>query len=308
MPFFGAHLSVSKGYRAMGESALSIGADTFAFFSRGPRGGRLKKLDRADMAGLVAILEENRFGPVVAHAPYTYNLAAAKPDLALWAREAMAEDIERLDLIPGCLYNFHPGSHVGQGAERGVELVAEGLNCVLRPDQRTVVLLETMAGKGTEVGRSFEELAAIIDRVELDSLVGVCLDTCHVSDGGYAVGERLDEVLDEFDAVVGLDRLRALHVNDSKNACGAHKDRHERIGLGHLGLEAFQALVTNPRLAGLPMVLETPQELEGYGFEIGLLRRLAAGEALESVQASLDERAAQDEKGAEAAAGDGTEA
>lgn len=277
MPYIGCHLSTTKGYKAMGTTALEIGADTFAFFPRPPRGGAMRALDQADLDGLVSLMDEHGFGPLVAHAPYVYNLASAKEDVRERTRQTMVEDIERLDLIPGCLYNFHPGAHVGQGAERGIELVAEGLNAVLREGQRTPVLLETMAGKGSELGRSFEELAAIIDAVELDGLVGVCLDTCHISDGGYDVAADLGAVLDEFDATVGLDRLRALHLNDSKNPVGSHKDRHERLGQGTIGLALFEAVVREPRLAGLPMILETPCDLPGYAEEIALLRAAVKG-------------------------------
>ncbi len=272
----GCHLSTSEGYAAMGRRALQIGATTFAFFTRNPRGGNAKQLNPADVAELRRIMAENSFGRLVAHAPYTMNLCSSKPETVEFARRAMAGDLERMESLPGNLYNFHPGSHVKQGAERGVELIAEGLNEVLVPGQRTVVLLETMAGKGTEVGRSFEELARVIERVRHDELVGVCLDTCHVWDAGYDVEGDLDAVLDEFDRVVGLGRLRALHLNDSKNPRGSRKDRHERIGEGHIGADAFRAIVSNDRLRGLPMILETPNELPGYAAEIALLRSFAA--------------------------------
>ncbi len=272
----GCHLSTSEGYAAMGRRALEIGATTFAFFTRNPRGGNAKKLDPADVAELRRTMEENSFGRLVAHAPYTMNLCSSKPETVEFARRAMADDLERMESLPGNLYNFHPGSHVKQGAERGIELIAEGLNEVLTPGQGTVVLLETMAGKGTEVGRSFEELARVIERVRHDELVGVCLDTCHVWDAGYDVAADLDAVLDEFDRVIGLGRLRALHLNDSKNPRGSRKDRHERIGEGHIGADAFCAIVSNDRLKGLPMILETPNELPGYAAEIALLRSFAA--------------------------------
>ena len=271
----GCHLSTSDGYEAMGKTALGIGADTFAFFTRNPRGGNAKPLDPADVAALRALMEANGFGRLVAHAPYTMNLCSAKPETVDFARRAMAGDLERMESLPGNYYNFHPGSHVKQGADEGIRLICEGLNEVLEPGIRTTVLLETMAGKGTEVGRSFEELARIIDGTEHDELLGVCLDTCHVADGGYDIVFDLDGVLDEFDRVVGLDRLHALHLNDSKNPLGSHKDRHEKIGQGTLGLETFRAVVTNPRLAGLPMILETPNELPGYAAEIALLRNMA---------------------------------
>lgn len=276
----GCHLSTSDGFGAMGRTALDIGATTFAFFTRNPRGGKAKVIDPDDVAALRALMEKNGFGKLVAHAPYTMNLCSAKAVTVDFARRAMADDLVRMESLPGNYYNFHPGSHVKQGAERGIELICEGLNEVLEPGIRTTVLLETMAGKGTEVGRSFEELARIIDGVEHDELLGVCLDTCHVWDGGYDVVGDLDGVLDEFDRVIGLDRLRALHLNDSKNPCGSHKDRHERIGEGCIGAEAFRAVVTNPRLRDLPMILETPNELPGYAAEISLLRGFAGeGEA-----------------------------
>ncbi|MBM6814467.1 deoxyribonuclease IV [Olsenella uli] len=275
----GCHLSTASGYAAMAADAVSISATTFAFFTRNPRGGNARELDDADLAAFLGTLREHGIGPLVAHAPYTYNLCSAKPETVEFARRAMREDLARMERLPGHLYNFHPGSHVKQGADEGVRLICEGLNEVLEPGQRTTVLLETMAGKGTEVGRSFEELARIIDGVGHDELLGVCLDTCHVADAGYDIVGDLDGVLDEFDRVIGLDRLRALHLNDSKNPLGSHKDRHERIGAGALGLETFRAVVTSPRLAGLPMVLETPQPgLDGWAEEIALLRRLAAGE------------------------------
>lgn len=275
----GCHLSTSRGYAAMADDAVSIGATTFAFFTRNPRGGNARELDADDVAAFLATLREHDFGPLVAHAPYTYNLCSAKPETVGFARRAMREDLARLEALPLNYYNFHPGSHVKQGADEGVRLICEGLNEVLEPGQRTCVLLETMAGKGTEVGRSFEELARIIDGVAHDELLGVCLDTCHVWDAGYDVAGALDDVLDEFDRVIGLDRLRALHLNDSKNPRGSHKDRHERIGQGQIGLDAFAAVVRCSRLAGLPMVLETPQDgLDGWAAEIALLRGLAAGE------------------------------
>lgn len=276
----GCHLSTSDGFGAMGRTALDIGATTFAFFTRNPRGGKAKAIDPDDVAALRALMEKNGFGKLVAHAPYTMNLCSAKAVTVDFARRAMADDLVRMESLPGNYYNFHPGSHVKQGAERGIELICEGLNEVLEPGIRTTVLLETMAGKGTEVGRSFEELARIIDGVEHDELLGVCLDTCHVWDGGYDVVGDLDGVLDEFDRVIGLDRLRALHLNDSKNPRGSHKDRHERIDEGCIGAEAFRAVVTNLRLRDLPMILETPNELSGYAAEISLLRGFAGeGEA-----------------------------
>ena len=271
----GCHLSTSKGYLAMGKTALAIGANTFAFFTRNPRGGAAKAIDPADAAALRELLTANNFGTLVAHAPYTLNPCSDKPHAREFARECMADDLVRIEAVPGSYYNFHPGSHVKQGADVGIELIAGLLNEVLRPQQTTTVLLETMAGKGTEVGRTFEELAAIIERVELSDHMGVCLDTCHVHDGGYDIVNNLDGVLDEFDRVIGIERLRAVHLNDSKNPCGAHKDRHERIGEGYIGLEAFERIVTHPQLRDLPFILETPNELPGYAAEIELLRKLA---------------------------------
>ena len=271
----GCHLSTANGYAAMADDAVSIGATTFAFFTRNPRGGNARELDAQDPEGFLDTLEKHGIGPLVAHAPYTYNLCSAKPETVEFARRAMREDLARMERLPGHLYNFHPGTHVKQGADEGIRLICEGLNEVLEPGQATTVLLETMAGKGTEVGRSFEELARIIEGVTHDELLGVCLDTCHVADAGYDIVHDLDGVLDEFDRVIGLGRLRALHLNDSKNPLGSHKDRHERIGEGTLGLETFRAVVTNPRLEGLPMVLETPQtSLDGWAAEIALLRGL----------------------------------
>ena len=254
----GCHLSTSKGFLAMGETALSIGANTFAFFTRNPRGGKAKAIDPADAAALRALMAEHNFGPLVAHAPYTLNPCSDKPHAREFALECMADDLVRMESVPGNYYNFHPGSHVKQGAKAGIELISGLLNQVLRPEQTTTVLLETMAGKGTEVGRTFEELAAIIDRVELSDHMGVCLDTCHIHDGGYDIVNDLDGVLDEFDRVIGLDRLRAVHINDSKNPCGAHKDRHECIGQGFIGVDAFQRIVTHPALRDLPFILKPP--------------------------------------------------
>ncbi len=271
----GCHLSTSKGFLAMGKTACAIGANTFAFFTRNPRGGAAKAIDPADAAALRELMAANDFGTLVAHAPYTLNPCSDKPHAREFARQCMADDLVRMEAVPHSYYNFHPGSHVKQGAEAGIELIAGLLNEVLRPDQTTTVLLETMAGKGTEVGRTFEELAAIIDRVELSDRLGVCLDTCHVHDGGYDIVNDLDGVLDEFDRVVGIERLRAVHINDSKNPCGAHKDRHERIGDGFIGIEAFARIVRHPQLRDLPFILETPNELGGYAAEIKLLRELA---------------------------------
>ncbi|MDO4797402.1 MAG: deoxyribonuclease IV [Coriobacteriales bacterium] len=271
----GCHLSVAQGFASMGQTALSIGATTFAFFTRNPRGGNAKPADEKDMAALRSLMQENGFGKLVAHAPYTMNLCSAKPDVVDFGRRAMAEDLRRLELLPNNYYNFHPGSHVGQGAQAGVALICQALDEVLAPGFATTVLLETMAGKGSEVGRTFEELQQILEGCACGDQLGVCLDTCHVWDGGYDVRDDLDGVLAEFDRVIGLDRLKALHLNDSKNPLGAHKDRHEKIGEGHIGLEAFGRIVRDPRLASLPMILETPNELDGYRQEIALLREAA---------------------------------
>ncbi len=282
----GCHLSTTKGYRAMGETALSIGANTFAFFTRNPRGGKAKELDMDDVAALRELMSQNDFGPLVAHAPYTYNPCSAKERAREFALEAMAEDLRRMEALPGNYYNFHPGAHVGQGSDAGIQMIVDTLCQVMFEGQQTTVLLETMSGKGTEVGRSFEELALIIEgvadkRPELSAKLGVCLDTCHVNDAGYDIVCDLDGVLDEFDRVVGIERLRAVHINDSKNPCGAHKDRHECIGKGYLGSEEFgggmqvmQNIVSNGRLRALPFILETPNELAGYAAEIKLLRSL----------------------------------
>ena len=268
----GNHLSASKGYAAMGKMALKLDANTFAFFTRNPRGGKAKVIDEKDVENYLAIAEEHNFGKLVAHAPYTMNLCAAKEDVRNFSREMIADDLKRMEYTPGNYYNFHPGSHVGQGAEAGIELIADALNEVLTPEQSTIVLLETMAGKGTEVGRSFEELRAIIDRVSLQEKVGVCFDTCHVWDGGYDIVNHLDEVLDEFDRVIGLERLYAVHFNDSLNDCNTHKDRHAKIGEGKIGAEALRRVATHPKLSGRPFILETPNDEEGYAKEIALIR------------------------------------
>lgn len=276
MRLIGSHISSAAGYAAMARQARKLGANTFAFFTRNPRGGAVKPLDEDDVAAYRALAQEYALGTVVAHAPYTYNACAAKPELRRFAQEAMREDLARLERIPGCCYNFHPGSHVGQGAEEGIALIAALLNEVLPVAQHTTVLLETMAGKGSEVGRTFEELRAILDAVEPEQCakLGVCLDTCHVWDGGYDIKSNLDGVLARFDAVVGLGRLRAVHCNDSLNPLGAHKDRHARIGEGYLGEEAFRSVVNHPALAGLPLILETPNDDAGWTREIALLRSM----------------------------------
>ena len=274
----GCHLSVAKGFLAMAKSAASIDANTFQFFTRNPRGGKAKAIDPADMEAFHDYAAEHGITRILAHAPYTLNPCSKNPDTREFARQTLAEDLVRMEETPGQLYNMHPGSHTGQGTEAGIEMIAEALNEVLRPEQTTTLLLETMAGKGSEVGRTFEEIAAIIDRVEIETHVGVCLDTCHVWDAGYDIAGDLDGVLDEFDQAIGLDRLRAIHLNDSLNPCGAHKDRHARLGEGHIGLQALLAVTRHPDLRDLPFYLETPNDtLAGYAAEIAAVRE-AAGE------------------------------
>lgn len=277
MFYIGCHLSASDGFLAMGRTALSIGANTFQFFTRNPRGSKAKAIDPADVAAFLALAAENGFGTLVAHAPYTINPCSKDEHTREFARMTLADDLKRMEHLPGNVYNFHPGSHTGQGMETGIAQIAETLNAILTPDIRTTVLLETMSGKGSEVGSRFEELREIIDRVALSDKLGVCLDTCHVSDAGYDIADDLDGVLTEFDRVIGLDRLRAVHVNDSLNPWGAHKDRHARIGEGCLGAEALGRVVRHPALQGLPFVLETPNELPGYAREIALLKALREG-------------------------------
>ena len=274
MFYIGCHLSASDGFLAMGKTALSIGANTFQFFTRNPRGSKAKAIDPADVAAFLALAAEHGFGTLVAHAPYTINPCSKDERTREFARMTLADDLRRMEHIPGNVYNFHPGSHTGQGMEAGIGQIAETLNAILTPDIRTTVLLETMSGKGSEVGSRFEELREIIDRVELSDKLGVCLDTCHVSDAGYDIADDPDGVLTEFDRVIGLDRLRAVHVNDSLNPVGSHKDRHARIGEGCLGAEALGRVVRHPALQGLPFVLETPNELPGYAREIVLLKEL----------------------------------
>lgn len=273
MLHIGCHLSSSKGFAAMGKTALSIGADTFAFFTRNPRGSKAKEIDPKDVEKFQALWELNRTIPLVAHAPYTLNPASSKEEVRTFARETIADDLRKLEAVPGNYYNMHPGNHLGQGSETGIALIAQCLNAVLDPDLSTTLLLETMAGKGTEVGRTFGELRAIIDRLDHPEKVGVCLDTCHVWDGGYDIASDLDGVLEEFDRTLGLDRLKAIHLNDSKNPLGAHKDRHEKLGLGCIGLETLKNVVNHPALQGLPFILETPNELAGYQAEIALMRQ-----------------------------------
>ena len=268
----GNHVTSSKGYAAMGKIALELGGDTFAFFTRNPRGGQAKEISTADAEKLCVLLEQNSFGKLVAHAPYTMNVCAAREDVRQFSWEMIAEDLVRMEHTPGNYYNFHPGCHVGQGTEIGIQLIADALNAAIRPQQSTIVLLETMAGKGSEIGGRFEELRAIIDRVSCQYKVGVCLDTCHVWDGGYDLVNHPDEVLEEFDRIIGLDRLHAIHFNDSMNECGSHKDRHQKLGEGKIGLEGMKRIALHPLLQGKPFILETPNDDEGYAREIALVR------------------------------------
>lgn len=277
----GCHLSISKGYLHMGKEALSIGANTFQYFTRNPRGGKARAFDEADMKALAKFIEEHHFGKILGHAPYTLNGCAKDEGLREFARQSMREDLERLEYLPHQLYNFHPGSHVKQGVDQGISYIVDMLNEVLFPGMKTMVLLETMAGKGTEVGRTFEEIARIIDGVKLKEYIGVCMDTCHIHEGGYDIIDNLDGVLAEFDSIIGLDRIHAIHFNDSKNPRGAHKDRHEKIGEGHIGIEALGAVITHPKLRHLPFYLETPNELDGYAKEIAMLKEIYANEVKE---------------------------
>ena len=275
MLHIGCHLSSSRGFAAMGRQALELGADTFQFFTRNPRGSRAKALDMDDVQALQELLCAHHFAPIIAHAPYTLNLCGAQEENRAFARQVMAEDLARMEHLPGQYYNFHPGSHVGQGVEIGAELIAQALNDLVTPEQSTIVLLETMAGKGSEVGGSFAELRRILDQVSLPDKVGVCLDTCHVWDAGYDIVHDLDGVLTAFDNTIGLSRLKAVHLNDSLNPLGARKDRHARIGEGCIGVQALGAVVRHPALRHLPFCLETPNELPGYAEEIRLMRQLA---------------------------------
>ncbi len=270
----GCHLSASDGFVAMAKTALSIGANTFQYFSRNPRGSKARPLDLKDIEDFNSLAKENGIDVILCHAPYTMNACSSNPGLRDLAREMMAEDLSRLSYIPGALYNFHPGSHTGQGTEVGIEEIAEVLNSVLTPETETKVLLETMAGKGSEVGGVFEELANIIDKTTLSDKIGVCLDTCHIHDGGYDINGDLDSVLEEFDHVIGIDRLYAIHLNDSMNPTGSHKDRHQKIGDGDLGIETLKNVINHKKLRDLPFFLETPNELDGYAKEIALLKSL----------------------------------
>ncbi len=271
----GCHLSSSKGFLAMGKEAVKIGANTFQFFTRNPRGGKAKAFDPKDIAAYLDYARDHGLEQILAHAPYTLNACAKDEGLRQFAYDTMCDDLSRLEHIPGAMYNFHPGSHVKQGAETGIAYISDMLNRINEKGYQTVILLETMAGKGTEIGRNFEELQEIIERVEDSSRLGVCMDTCHVFDGGYDIVNHLEQTLEEFDRVIGLERLKAMHLNDSMNGLGSHKDRHEKIGEGNIGLPAFRAIVTHPRLCPLPFFLETPNDLDGYQREIALLRKVA---------------------------------
>jgi len=270
----GCHLSASKGFLNMGKEAVSIGANTFQFFTRNPRGGQAKPIDTEDIKSFLDFAKEHNFAKILAHAPYTLNACSADERIREFAFNTMKDDLMRMEYVPGNLYNFHPGSHVGQGTEKGIELIADMLNQILTPDITTTVLLETMSGKGSEIGSTFEQLRAIIDKVELSDKIGVCLDTCHVNDSCYDMVNNLDQVLEEFDKVIGIDKLHAVHLNDSKNPFGSHKDRHEKIGDGHIGSEAFERIINHPKLRHLPFLLETPNELDGYAKEIEFLKQL----------------------------------
>lgn len=272
----GCHLSASEGFLAMGKTALSIGANTFQFFTRNPRGSKAKAIDPDDAAAFLALAQANGFGRLVAHAPYTINPCSKTERTREFARMMLADDLKRMEYLPGNYYNFHPGSHTEQGMEVGVSQIAETLNAILKPEQHTTVLLETMSGKGSEVGGRFEELREILDRVALNTQMGVCMDTCHISDAGYDIAGDIDGVLTEFDRVIGLERLKAVHINDSMNPLGAHKDRHARIGEGYLGEAAFGRIINHPALRDLPFILETPNDLAGYAREIGRLKELRA--------------------------------
>lgn len=270
----GCHLSTTKGFKNMGREAVEIGGNTFQFFTRNPRGGKAKDIDEKDVEGLLEIMKENSFSKILAHAPYTLNACSADEGIREFAVETMADDLARMEYLPNNLYNFHPGSHVKQGVDVGISYIVDMLNTVLKPEQTTTVLLETMAGKGSEIGRRFEEIAEIISRVELKEHMGVCLDTCHVHDAGYDIVNDLDGVLEEFDRIIGLERLHAIHLNDSKNPFNSHKDRHEKIGEGSLGIQAITRIINHPKLCNIPFFLETPNDIDGYAKEIEILRSL----------------------------------
>lgn len=270
MLYIGNHVSSSQGFEAMGRKASELGGNTFAFFTRNPRGGKAKEIDEQDVKNLIVWMDKHQFGKIVAHAPYTMNLCAAKEDIRSFSRNMFQDDLRRMEYLPGNYYNFHPGSHVGQGVEKGIELIVDAMNACIWPECQTTILLETMAGKGSEVGSTFEEIGEIIRRVDLSDKVGVCLDTCHVWDGGYDIVNDLEGVLEKFDRVIGLNKLMAIHLNDSMNPLGAHKDRHEKIGQGALGLDAMLKIVSHPMLKDKPFILETPNDDEGYAKEIAI--------------------------------------
>lgn len=270
----GCHLSTSKGFKAMGDTALSIGANTFQFFTRNPRGGKAKDIDESDIKELLELMKEHKFAKLLAHAPYTLNPCSKDESIREFAYKIMKDDLERMEYLPNNLYNFHPGSHVKQGTNIGIKYITELLNEVIKDNQTTKILLETMSGKGTEIGRNFEEIKEIIDGVNLKEHIGVCLDTCHIFDGGYDIVNNLDNVLEEFDKIIGLNKLYAIHLNDSKNILGSHKDRHEKIGEGNIGLDAIGKIINHEKLKDLPFFLETPNELDGYAKEISLLKSI----------------------------------
>ena len=271
----GCHLSASKGFKNMGEESLKINANTFQFFTRNPRGGKAKEINQDDVDELLKIMKENNFAKILAHAPYTLNLCSQDESIRNFAKNTMIDDLKRMEYVPGNMYNFHPGSHVGQGIDVGIKYIVEALNEILNENQSTTVLLETMAGKGSEIGRTFEELKQIIDGVKLNNKLGVCLDTCHINDAGYDIVNNLENVLKEFDSIIGLDRLKAIHINDSMNAIGSHKDRHQKIGQGTIGIEAFERIINHQKLKNLPFYLETPQDdISGYAKEIEILKKL----------------------------------
>ena len=271
----GCHLSASKGFKNMGEESLKINANTFQFFTRNPRGGKAKDIVQEDVDELLKIMKENNFAKILAHAPYTLNLCSADESIRNFAKNTMIDDLKRMEYVPGNMYNFHPGSHVGQGIDVGIKYIVEALNEILNENQSTTVLLETMAGKGSEIGRTFEELKQIIDGVKLNNKLGVCLDTCHINDAGYDIVNNLENVLKEFDSIIGLDRLKAIHINDSMNPIGSHKDRHQKIGHGTIGIEAFERIINHQKLKNLPFYLETPQDdISGYAKEIEILKKL----------------------------------
>lgn len=272
MFYIGNHVSTANGFEAMGRKITGLGGNTFAFFTRNPRGGKSKELDLKDIERFITWLKEHQFGRIVAHAPYTMNLCSAKEDIRTFSKEMLIDDLKRMEYLPGNFYNFHPGSHTGQGTEQGIVQIADALNEALWKDCKTTILLETMAGKGSEIGGSFEELQAIIERIEYKEKVGVCLDTCHIWDGGYDIVNHLEDVLEEFDRIIGMDKLCAVHLNDSMNPLSSHKDRHEKLGLGMIGLEAVRRIVTHPLLYGKPFILETPNDDDGYAEEIALVK------------------------------------